>query len=90
MDGKIRMIGRILAACALGLFLVQGALAAPAQNENRAAERKLQMELKALHQQERTATSPEERSAIRAQMKEKGHQALEAKKSRDAARQEVK
>jgi hypothetical protein len=90
MDGKIRMIGRILAACALGLFLVQGALAAPAQNESRVAERNLQMELKALHQQERAAKSPEERSAIRAQMKEKRHQALEAKKSRGAAKQEVK
>jgi len=82
MEGKIKMVCRILAACALGLFLVQGAMAAPAQRANREANRTLRMELKALHKQEKAAKSPEERSAIRAQMMEKRHQALVERKAK--------
>lgn len=86
MDGKIKMICRILAACALGVFLVQGAMAAPAQRESKAADRTLRTELKALHQQERASKSPAERSAIRAQMKEKRHQARMAKNAQHISR----
>jgi hypothetical protein len=84
MDGTIRTICRILAACILGLFLVQGAMAAPTQSDSRTADRTLRLELKALHQKEKAAKSPEERSAIRAQMREKRHQALETKRVQDA------
>ena len=90
MDGKIRMVCRILAACALGVFLVQGAMAAPAERASKAADRTLRMELKALRQQERVAQSPEERSAIRAQMNEMRHQALVAKRFQRSAKREVK
>jgi len=90
MNGKIRTISRILAVCALGVFLAQGAMAAPAHRVSKAADRTLRMELKSLHQQERMATSPEERSAIRAKMMEKRHQALAAKHSLRSAKRGVK
>jgi cell division protein FtsB len=90
MNGKIGTIGRILAVCVLGVFLAQGAMAAPAQRAGKAADRALRTELKVLHQQEKMAKSPEERSAIRAQMKAKRHQALVAKKAQRSARRGVK
>jgi len=90
MNGKIRMICRILAVCILGVFLAQGAMAAPAQRASKAADRTLRTELKALHQQERASKSPAERSAIRAQMMEKRHQALVAKKAQRSAKRGVK
>jgi len=86
MDRKIRTICRILAACALGIFLVQGAMAAPAQRDSKTADRTLRTELKTLHQQEKAAKTPEERAAIRAQMKEKRHQAHAAKNAQSAQR----
>ena len=90
MEEKIRMVCRILAVCALGLFLVQGAMAAPDQRVSREANRTLRMELKTLHQQEKVAKSPEERSAIRAQMKEKRHQALVERKAQRSVKRGVK
>ncbi|PKN37687.1 MAG: hypothetical protein CVU62_08150 [Deltaproteobacteria bacterium HGW-Deltaproteobacteria-2] len=90
MDGKIRVTCRIMAACALGLFLVQGAMAAPAERASKAADRTLRTELKALHQQEKIAKSPEERSAIRAQMMEKRHQALMERKAQRSVKRGVK
>jgi hypothetical protein len=62
-------------------------MAAPTQSDSRTADRTLRLELKALHQKEKSAKSPEERSAIRAQMREKRHQALEAKKVQHATGQ---
>ena len=90
MEHKVRTICRILAACALGVFLVQGAMAAPAERASKAADRTLRTKLKALHQQERVAKSAKERSAIRAQMKVKRHQALVVKRSQRAAKRGVK
>lgn len=90
MDGKIRVTCRIMAACALGLFLAQGAMAAPAERASKAADRTLRTELKALHQQEKIAKSPEERSAIRAQMMEKRHQALMERKAQRSVKRGVK
>jgi hypothetical protein len=85
MNGKIRMIGRILAACALCLFLVQGAWAGTAHEENKARDKAARMELKALHQKEKTAKSPEERGMIRAQRQEKAKQMQLAKQTERAA-----
>jgi hypothetical protein len=90
MNGKIGTIGRILAICVLGVFLAQGAMAAPVQRVSKEADRALRTELKALHKQEKMAKSPEERSAIRAQMKQKKHKALVAKKAQRSAKRGVK
>jgi len=81
MDGKIRMVCRILAACALCLFLVQGAMAGTAHEASKAADRALFAQLKALKQKEKASQSADERTAIRAQMMQLRHQALLAKRA---------
>jgi hypothetical protein len=85
MDGKIRVICRILAACALCLFLVQGAMAQTTHQAKKAADRALRMELRSLKQQEKAALSADQRTAIRAQMIQLRHQALLAKRSQRKA-----
>jgi len=90
MSGQIRVIYRLLATCALGVLMVQGAMAAappPHKMAMKEADRALLKELKALHQQEKASKSPEERRAIRAQMKVKRHQSLAAMKSLRADKQ---
>jgi len=85
MDGKIRMICRILAACVLCLFLAQGAMAGTTHKAGKAADRAFFTELKALRQKEKASQSADERTAIRAQMMQVRHQALVAKRAQRAA-----
>ena len=85
MKGKIRTIGRILAACVLCIFLAQSAIAGTIHQENKARNKAARMELKALHQKEKTAKSPEERTAIRAQRQEKRQQMLQAQQTERTA-----
>jgi hypothetical protein len=87
MDGKIRMICRILAAFALCLFLTQGAMAGTAHQASKAADRALFTQLKALRQKEMASQSADERTAIRAQMMQLRHQALLAKRAQRSAKQ---
>jgi len=81
MDGKIRMMCRILAACVLCLFLAQGAMAGTAHKAGKAADRALFTQLKALKQKEKASQSADERTAIRAKMIQLRHQAREAKRA---------
>ena len=81
MEGKIRMICRILAACVLCLFLAQGAMAGTAHKAGKAADRALFTQLKALKQKEKASQSADERTAIRAKMIQLRHQAREAKRA---------
>ena len=81
MDGKIRMICRILAACVLCLFLAQGAMAGTTHKAGKAADRALFTELKALRQKEKASQSADERTAIRAKMMQLRHQARVAKRA---------
>ena len=85
MDGKIRMMCRILAACVLCLFLAQGAMAGTTHKAGKAADRAFFTELKALRQKEKASQSADERTAIRAQMMQVRHQALVAKRAQRAA-----
>ena len=81
MDGKIRMMCRILAACVLCLFLAQGAMAGTTHKAGKAADRALFTQLKALKQKEKASQSADERTAIRAKMIQLRHQAREAKRA---------
>jgi hypothetical protein len=90
MDGKIRMICRILAACVLCLFLVQGAMAGTSHKASKAADRALFTKLKALKQKEKASKSADERTAIRAQMMELRHQARMTKRAQRSVKRGVK
>ena len=87
MDGKIRVICRIFTACALCLFLAQGAMAGTAHKNSKAADRALFTQLKSLRQKEMASKSADERTAVRAQMMQLRHQAFVAKRAQGQARQ---